>query len=65
MWKLSGECAGHVVYRGAVTGKSGIVSPDEVMAALGHVEPSPALPDWVVAWLAAEDMRPWPPMQGD
>lgn len=63
MWKTDGACAGHVVYRGAVTGKCGIVPPEQVMQALNHMQASPPLPDWVQAWLAAEDMRPWPPMQ--
>jgi acyl-CoA thioesterase FadM len=63
MWKMNGECAGHIVYRGAVTGKAGLIAPERVMQALGHSQVSPPLPDWVQAWLAAEDMRPWPPMQ--
>ncbi|MEB8389244.1 thioesterase family protein [Rhodobacteraceae bacterium KMM 6894] len=63
MWKANGECAGHVVYRSAVTGKGGIVSPEQVMQALGQMQVSPPLPEWVQAWLAAEDMRPWPPTQ--
>lgn len=63
LWKANGECAGHIVYRGAVTGAGGIVPPAEVMEATGQAQPSPPLPDWVQAWLRAEDMRPWPPMQ--
>lgn len=64
MWNARGECANHILYRGAVTGRAGIVPSAEVLAALGqdHVEPPP-LPDWVRAWIAAEDTRPWPPMQ--
>ena len=26
-----------------------------------RAQPSPALPDWVQAWIAADAMRPWPP----
>ncbi|MFY9238248.1 MAG: acyl-CoA thioesterase [Roseovarius sp.] len=63
MWKADGECASHIVYRGAVTGAKGIVPPAEVMAAMGRDAPSPVLPDWVQAWFVAEDQRPWPPMQ--
>lgn len=63
MWKANGECASHIVYRGAVTGAQGIVPPADVMAAMGVDAVSPALPDWVQAWLSAEDQRPWPPMQ--
>lgn len=64
MWKQNGECASHVVYRSAVTNKSGIVSTADVVAAmnLGHLQ-SPEMPDWVQMWLEAEDARPWPPMQ--
>jgi len=64
MWKADGECASHIVYRGAVTGAQGIVPPAEVMGALGVQTPSPDLPGWIQAWLATEDLRPWPPMQG-
>lgn len=61
MWKASGECANHAMYRTAVTGPSGIVPPSEVMAALGVTE-VPELPPHVTAWITAEDARPWPPM---
>jgi len=30
MWKTNGDCAGHIVYRGAFVGQDGIVSPDRV-----------------------------------
>lgn len=68
MW-VRGDCASHALLRMAVTGRSesgraGIVPPPEVMAALGAGAESPPLPDWVQAWIAAEAMRPWPPMGG-
>lgn len=60
MWK--GEhCTSHAVYRSAITSKSGIVPPDEVVAAMGLDAASPPLPGWVQTWIAAEDQRPWPP----
>lgn len=62
MWKRDGECAGHVLIRSAVTGKSGIVPPAEVLAQMGHTGDLPGLPDWVAAWAAADALRPWPPM---
>ncbi|MDA7423533.1 thioesterase family protein [Thalassococcus lentus] len=64
MWKSNGDCASHAVYRGAVTDRNGIVATDIVLKAM-DLEPAdaPDLPDWVKAWLAAEDQRPWPPMQ--
>ena len=62
MWKADGECANHILYRGAVTGPSGIVPPSEVAQTLGHDPVSPETPDWVGAWIAADSTRPWPPM---
>ena len=63
MWKRSGECASHVMYRSAVTDKNGLIPPQRVLAALGQPQRSPPMPDWVAAWCAAEATRPWPPMQ--
>ncbi len=64
MWKSDGDCAGHVLIRGAVTSARGIVPPAEAMAEAGIAGPSRPLPDWVLAWIAAEARRPWPPMGG-
>ncbi|MEM8979187.1 MAG: acyl-CoA thioesterase [Pseudomonadota bacterium] len=62
MWKIDGECASHILYRSAVTGKSGIIPPAEVLAELNMAETqSPEMPDWVSAWIEAEATRPWPP----
>ena len=63
MWKKNGDCASHILYRSAVTDRNGIVPPARVMQAMGRTQPSPPMPDWVAAWIAAEDQRPWPPMQ--
>ncbi len=62
IWKKSGECAGHILYRSAVTDRSGIVAPTRVMEALGMDTASNPLPDWVKAWIEADAHRPWPPM---
>ena len=32
-------------------------------AAMGQPVDSPALPDWVQTWIAAESARPWPPQR--
>ncbi|WP_415404976.1 acyl-CoA thioesterase [Tateyamaria sp. SN3-11] len=65
MWKTNGECASHVLYRSAVTDKNGIVTPDRLLEAMGLDAKSPPIPDWIAAWISAEALRPWPPMQDD
>ncbi len=60
MWR-KGECCNHMLLRGAFTSAKGIVTPQQVFAAVGYHHESPALPDWVQAWIAADAMRPWPP----
>lgn len=63
MW-IEGECANHMLLRVAIvgSGRKGIVTPAEFMAALGYHGESPALPEWVHAWIAADAQRPWPPV---
>ncbi len=56
-----GEVSSHVLIRGAVTSRAGIVPPEQVLAAMGEAAQSPALPDWVSAWAEADARRPWPP----
>jgi acyl-CoA thioesterase FadM len=63
MWKKDGECANHIVYRTAVTGKSGIVAPDTVVLDIMGQVPQVETPAWIAKWIEGEDMRPWPPMQ--
>lgn len=63
MWKQNGDCANHALYRTAVTDANGIVSPERVMAAMKKAVPTPEVPHWVQNWIAAENTRPWPPMQ--
>lgn len=60
MWR-GGECTSQVLVRSAVTSREGIVPPVQLARALGMGEVSPALPDWVAAWSAADARRPWPP----
>lgn len=60
MWR-GGECCNHILIRGAITSKAGIVAPQQVVEAMGHQGESPALPDWVRHWIAADHERPWPP----
>lgn len=60
MWR-HGDCTSHMLLRSAVTDRNGIVPTDKVVAALGHHGPGPDLPGWVMAWIAADAERPWPP----
>lgn len=63
MWKARGECASHILYRSAVTGRDGIVPPAQVVRELGIDPVPPKVPGWIAAWIEAEGERPWPPMQ--
>ncbi len=63
LWR-GDECCTHMLLRYAFTSGAGLVRPAEVIAAMGHAPESPALPDWVRAWIAADAMRPWPPARG-
>jgi acyl-CoA thioesterase FadM len=61
MWR-EGEALNNLMCRLAVTDAQGIVAPARVVQALGRADPaSPALPDWIAAWIAADARRPWPP----
>ena len=60
MW-VSGTCAGHVLYRSAVIDANGIVPIGKVLAELGPDITLPGISNWVAAWIAADDLRPWPP----
>jgi len=60
MWR-GATCCSHILYRSAVTDRSGIVSPERVMEALGAPLTPPPMPDWVRHWIEAEATRPWPP----
>lgn len=63
MWKRNGECASHILYRSGVLNKGKIVPPSDAIGKLGVDPVSPPIPDWIAAWIAAEDQRPWPPME--
>jgi acyl-CoA thioesterase FadM len=60
MWRDQ-ECTSHVLIRSAIVSKAGMVPPAEMAVAMGESAESPALPDWVQAWIAADATRPWPP----
>ena len=60
MW-IGDECASHILIRAAVTGKGGIVPAADVVEAVSPGHGRPAMPDWIAAWVEAENHRPWPP----
>ena len=60
MWR-GAECCNHILIRGAITSRAGIVPPVDVLSAMGHKADSPELPAWVLHWIGAEHERPWPP----
>jgi acyl-CoA thioesterase FadM len=60
MWK-GDDCTSHVLIRSAIVSAKGIVAPSDMARAMGAAPESPALPDWVTAWIAADATRPWPP----
>ncbi len=62
-WKRDGECANHALYRAALTDRNGIVPPARIAEAMGVDATSPEIPEFAKAWIAAEALRPWPPMQ--
>jgi hypothetical protein len=60
LWK-GGDCAVHMLLRSAVVAREGFVDPVRLARALGHQGENPALPDWVLAWIAADAGRPFGP----
>ena len=62
MWK-GADCTSQMIIRSAIVGKSGIVPPKDLITAMGLPIESPSLPDWVLAWVLAENARPWPPQR--
>jgi acyl-CoA thioesterase FadM len=61
LWKADGSCANQVLIRAAMIEDGKMAPPEKLVAMLGWQGPDPVLPDWVQAWIAAEDTRPWPP----
>lgn len=64
MWK-GDECTSHILIRSALigAGRAGIIAPGLLARACGLPEESPPLPAWVLAWVAADAERPWPPQR--
>ena len=62
MFKMSGECASHVLLRTAVVANGRAVPTDTLIKAMEITEPRPEPADWVRNWIDAEATRPWPPV---
>lgn len=60
MW-MGDTAANQMLLRAAIVGPGGTIAPGEIVRALGVEAPSPPLPDWVNAWIEAENTPPWPP----
>lgn len=60
MWYRE-DAVSSAMFRLAMTDAAGIAVPAKLARALGWPEASPALPDYVTAWIEAEGTRPWPP----
>ncbi len=54
-----GKIHSAALIRTAVTSKQGIVKTSEVLKIMGHEDINPTVPDWVVAWAKADELRPW------
>lgn len=64
MFKRSGECASHVLFRTAVVKGGRAVPTEKVIAELGVTDPRPDPAPWVQNWINAEATRDWPPRMG-
>jgi acyl-CoA thioesterase FadM len=63
MWQ-DDVCMNQMLLRAAIRDKSGTVPPEKFLANMGMGTDQPGLPDWVKAWMTADDSRPWPPEIG-
>ena len=61
MLNSDGLCANHLLFRGGMVNKNGLVPMVEVAKALGHSGESPDCPTWVADWIDSESKRSWPP----
>ncbi|RPE63085.1 acyl-CoA thioesterase FadM [Pacificibacter maritimus] len=61
MWHANGDCANHILVRGAVVKNGKMVPPIDLMRAIDPTAEPAQLPDWVQAWADADKTRPWPP----
>ena len=60
MWVGDNPCCS-VLIRSGVTGKQGLIAPEQVITSTGHHHQNPELPSWVKDWASADNSREWPP----
>lgn len=60
MW-VRGQPTSSILLRTGVTARGKVVDTREVLAAAGSENWNQPLPDWIKAWIAAEEKRGWPP----
>lgn len=60
MW-VKGEPASSILIRGGVTGREGLISPEQIKQAVGAEDTQFELPQWALEWIDSEQHRPWPP----
>ncbi|MDD9923327.1 MAG: acyl-CoA thioesterase [Boseongicola sp.] len=63
MWQ-GDTCCNQMLLRAAIRSKSGTVPPGEFLERMGLPTEQPGMPEWVHAWMKADDTRPWPPVEG-
>jgi hypothetical protein len=61
MLSHDGCCANHILFRGGMVNKNGLVPMAEVAKALGHYGEPLVCPTWVADWIDRENKRSWPP----
>lgn len=54
-----GKIHSSALVRTAVTSNKGIVNTTEVLEAMGYDNIDQTVPEWVAAWAAADELRPW------
>jgi len=59
--EVGGEPCSTAIFRTGVTEKGRTVLTERVLAAMNDPEFSLTPPDWVQAWIEADNSRPWPP----
>jgi len=65
MWLANGDCANHILVRGAAVKNGKMVPPIELLKLVDtNIQQTP-LPDWVQAWVDADRIRPWPPTRDE